>query len=121
MSATRRSVLQVAGTTTAAVAVGGLGMTSSHAWGPRRARARFAGDPGRGRLYYGASTDRSLHVWERSLGRRVSVHRTFHRPDGSLSLIKAVRTDLQMGRLPHVSTKCPGSWKPWPMAGTTPG
>jgi hypothetical protein len=39
------------------------------------------------------------------------MHRTFHRPDGSQSLIKAVHADLRARRLPHVSTKCPGSWE----------
>ena len=46
------------------------------------------------------------------MGQRLSLHRTFHRPDGTGSLVKAVAADLRMGRMPHVSSPSAlGSWE----------
>lgn len=111
MEVSRRALLRAgvggAGSALASTPVG----RAVGALGSPQPKARFAGDPGPGRLYYGASTDLDLAAWETSLGRTLSVHRTFHRADTPRRLFRAVRSDHANGRLPHVSTKCPGSWE----------
>jgi hypothetical protein len=74
--------------------------------------ARFPGDPGRGKLYYGAAIDPSLS-WadlERRLGGHLTTRRSYflaHELDG---MVRKVRQDHQARRLPIVSTKVPGTW-----------
>ena len=74
------------------------------------AAPRFPGDPGPKRLYYGAATDLDLLAWERRLGQRLSLRRSFHRPSAPQALVDMVGVDLRYNRLPHPSTKCPGTW-----------
>lgn len=75
---------------------------------------RFPGDPGQGRLYYGASVPygQSVTGWERRLGSTLSVHRSYFTPDHNetLELIRQCRNDVSHGRLSHVSIKPPGTW-----------
>lgn len=73
--------------------------------------ARFSGDPGPGRLYYGASLAKDLATWERELPRRLTVHRTYFKSWESDRLISVVKSGLQYGRLPHPSIKPPGTWR----------
>ena len=108
MTMARRTLLQAVG---AAATAAVMPVASGQVTLRPRSRPRFAGDPGRGRLFYGAATDQNVAAWERSMGQRLSLHRTFHRPDGSGSLVKTVKADLRLGRMPHVSSKCPGSWE----------
>jgi hypothetical protein len=75
----------------------------------------FYGQPSAGSLYYGASFphDRSLTAWEHRLGNRLALNRSFFSPDHNetFQLVHRCRDDLEHGRLPHVSTKVPGTWR----------
>ncbi|WP_182523398.1 hypothetical protein [Nocardioides dongkuii] len=75
----------------------------------------WAGEPPPGTLYLGASLPygRPLRAWERELGSTLSVHRSYFRPDPNetAQLVWRCRDDLAHQRLPHVSTKPPGSWR----------
>ncbi|CAN5642326.1 hypothetical protein BH18ACT3_BH18ACT3_26970 [soil metagenome] len=79
---------------------------------PSLAVGRFAGDPGAGRLHYGAVYDwrKSLPDWERRLGRHIGVNRTYFGSASVDSVVKRVRDDSLKGRLPHVSIKVPTTW-----------
>lgn len=79
---------------------------------PPGTAGRFAGDPGRGHLYYGASVMYSLSLpdLERNLGGTLTVRRSYFLPHQMDSLISRVAADHSMGRLPLVSTKVPGTW-----------
>ncbi len=74
--------------------------------------ARFAGDPGSGKLYYGASVVASygLDTLESRLGHRVGVHRGYFVPNSQKGLLQQVKDDHAKGRLPSVSTKVPDTW-----------
>ncbi len=72
---------------------------------------RFPGDPGVSRLYYGAKVYDPLMPWESRLGRRLSVHRSFYQAYQMDLLVGQARRDLRHGRLPHVSTKPPSTWR----------
>jgi len=75
-------------------------------------KKRFPGDPGRGRLYYGASTPWDVDQWERKLGRRLSMHRMYFQARNVNGLVERSREDIRRGRLPHVSTKVPNDdWR----------
>jgi len=82
---------------------------------PATAAPTFAGRPGPGRLYYGASYPygHSLPAWEKRLGARLSLHRSYFTPDPNETeqLVRQCRADLDRGRLPHVSTKPPTTWR----------
>jgi hypothetical protein len=110
MTVSRRSFLACLGAAGAMGVLGGLPETSLAAPGPGR---RFPGDPGRGRLYYGAtvSYDKSLTEWESRLGRRLSSHRHFHSPDEIGELARDCADDLRLGRMPHASIKLPATWQ----------
>lgn len=69
---------------------------------------RFPGDPGRGRMYYGASTEQDVSVWESRMGQRLALHRTYYKANQVDRMVKVARADLSARRLPHVSTKLPG-------------
>lgn len=88
--------------------------TDPHAPAPVPA-PRFAGDPPPGHLYYGASlpASRSLTQWEDQLGARLSLHRSYFKPDDNetTQLLAQCRDDIAHGRLPHVSTKPTWSWR----------
>lgn len=74
----------------------------------------FPSQPPSGHLYYGASlpADRSVEAWETRLGSTLALHRSYFTPDANetAQLVEQCRDDLANGRLPHVSTKTPGSW-----------
>src|SRR5690242_13451030 len=74
--------------------------------------ARFPGDPGRGRLYYGVSMmpDQSLPELEMEMGHRLTVHRSYFGPDEIGALVAQAHIDHRYHRLPLVSTKLPTSW-----------
>jgi hypothetical protein len=79
------------------------------------ATPRFPGDPGRGKLYYGASVPRGLSVtnWEAELGSTLAVHRSYFTPDHNevAQLMDQCRDDIGHGRLPHVSIKPTWTWQ----------
>lgn len=74
--------------------------------------ARFPGDPGDGRLYYGAAVMASLSIddLEAAIGGILTVRRSYYLADGVSGLIARVREDHDAGRFPLVSTKLPGTW-----------
>lgn len=75
----------------------------------------FSWQPPPGSVYYGASLPygRSIAAWERELGARVGVHRSYFRqdPQDASQLVGQCRRDLAADRLPHVSIKVPGTWR----------
>ena len=58
---------------------------------------------------FGSNTDPAR--WERRLGRRLGVHRTYYAPDKVPQAIAAVEDDLRDGRMPWISFKLPYSWR----------
>lgn len=74
----------------------------------------FAGHPSPGHLYYGASlpSHRSLSAWERTLGQPLALNRSYFSPERNeaTALAAQCNDDLSNGRLPHVSSKAPGTW-----------
>lgn len=103
----RRQLLSGAvatGAATALVRPGGL------SWAAGR---RFHGDPGPGRLHYGSSYPwyRSMPAWEGALGRHIGVRRSYFTGRQVDALVQRSRRDLAAGRLPHVSTQAPGTWR----------
>jgi hypothetical protein len=86
---------------------------------PRRLResavatgTRFPGDPGQGRLFYGASVmpGLSLSDLEDSLDHRLTLRRTYFNAAQVDALVAQAVEDHDAARLPVVSTKLPGSW-----------
>jgi hypothetical protein len=75
----------------------------------------FTGQPPPGHVYYGASlpAHRSLSQWEATLGSTLAVNRSYFTPDvdETAQLVRQCQDDLLHQRLPHVSTKVPGTWK----------
>lgn len=82
---------------------------------PGRSRPSSPVQPAPGHLYYGAAIPyhRSLRGWERRLGHRLAVNRSFFTPDDAetAQLVQRCRDDLVHGRLPHVSIKPRGTWQ----------
>jgi hypothetical protein len=87
--------------------------------GPRRLResavatgTRFPGDPGTGRLFYGANVmpGLSLSALEDSLDHRLTLQRSYFNATQVDALVSQVTEDHAAARLPVVSTKLPGSW-----------
>jgi hypothetical protein len=82
---------------------------------PTPRNSAFAGSPPPGDLYYGASlpAGRSLPTWEAALGSTLALHRSYFTPDANetAQLVQQCRDDLAHHRLPHVSTKVPGTWR----------
>ncbi len=76
------------------------------------ATARFAGDPGNGKVFYGASVVASygLSTLESKLGHRLGCHRGYFVPNSQKGLLQQVKDDHAKGRLPIVSTKVPDTW-----------
>lgn len=76
---------------------------------------RFPGDPGPGKLYYGASVPHGLSVtdWETELGSTLAVHRSYFTPDHNevAQLMDQCRDDIEQDRLPHVSIKPTWTWR----------
>ena len=79
---------------------------------PRPAEPVFFGQPPPGELYFGASVPhyRSLLEFESDLGARLALNRSYFDPTENGELVVRARTDLRMGRLPHVSIKPSGTW-----------
>jgi hypothetical protein len=73
---------------------------------------RFSGDPGPGRLFYGANVmpGLSLSGLEESLDHRLTLNRNYFNAAQVDDLVRQVMEDHAAGRLPVVSTKLPGSW-----------
>src|SRR6478735_7102329 len=75
----------------------------------------FAGQPLPGNLYYGASlpADRSLDAWEATLGTTLALNRSYFTPDAdeTAQMVRQCQDDHAHNRLPHISTKVPGTWK----------
>lgn len=92
----------------------------SHAYvpsvlGPRGSNgssARFAGDPGQGKLYYGASVLNTamLDQLESKAGRHLTVRRTYFQAGNIAGLLRRARDDHSVGRMPLVSIKPPSDW-----------
>jgi hypothetical protein len=57
---------------------------------------------------YGANTDPT--AWERSMGHRLGVHRTYWGSDGVGAAVEQARRDIGEGRLPWLSFKLPYAW-----------
>lgn len=57
---------------------------------------------------YGANTDPT--AWERSMGHRLGVHRTYWGSDGVGAGVDQARRDIGEGRLPWLSFKLPHPW-----------
>ncbi|MGZ6736077.1 MAG: hypothetical protein ACXVEK_05955 [Nocardioides sp.] len=89
------------------------GRPTAPATGPARPPA-FAGQPPPGELYFGASLPdvRSLSAWEHTLGTPLALNRSYFTPDSTeaAEVAQRCRDDLDHHRLPHVSTKTPGTW-----------
>jgi hypothetical protein len=91
---------------------------------PSAPAREFPGRPPAGRLYYGASlpADRSLVEWERALGTRLALHRSYFTPEPgeSARMLLQCHDDLARGRLPHVSMKPPVTWAEVAAGGSDP-
>jgi hypothetical protein len=73
---------------------------------------RFPGDPGPGRLFYGASVmpGLSLPDLEQALDHRLTLKRSYFDADQVDDLVQQATDDHDAARLPVVSTKLPGTW-----------
>jgi hypothetical protein len=73
---------------------------------------RFPGDPGPGRLFYGANVMPGLSVsaLEEALDHRLTLQRSFFNATQVDALVQQVAEDHAAARLPVVSTKLPGTW-----------
>jgi hypothetical protein len=78
-----------------------------------RAKKRFAGDPGVGRVYYGSviSPERSIESFESAVGHRLGTHRNYHQASQVRQLIARARSDVAARRFSVLSIKPPGSWR----------
>lgn len=95
-----------------AIVVPGLILPADAEESLKKPKKRFPGDPGRGRLYYGAAKEHGIAGWERRMGHRLSMRRVYFRPENSHAIGRRVRADLNKGRFPHISTKVPNSdWR----------
>lgn len=77
------------------------------------AEPRFPGDPGDGRVYYGAFLPwpQSLSAWEDGvLGRTVSTHRGYFQAGDPAGVVGTAREDHARSRLPMLSIRPPGDW-----------
>jgi hypothetical protein len=113
MTITRRRLLASMGVAGAATLFGGAPATALRPGRRVSTAARFAGDPGLGRLYYGCSMPyyKDLAAWEDWLGRPLAAHRHYHEADETVRLQNKASADLTVGRLPLASTKSPGTWE----------
>lgn len=115
MEMSRRDLIRVSATgaaATSALIVPGLIVPSDAAEPLKRPRKRFPGDPGRGRIYYGAAKPEGIPQWERSMGARLSLHRNYFKPQNSHAMARRARQDIRKGRFPYFSTKVPNSdWR----------
>lgn len=107
----RTSAVGAAGATSALV-VPGLIVPADAAEDLKKPKKRFPGDPGRGRIYYGAAKEERLPAWERRMGARLSMHRMYFKPSNLRGMARRAHVDVRKGRLPHISTKVPNDdWR----------
>ena len=105
----RRSVL-LGAAATGALALGGAPAFAAQAFGGQDP-GRFPGDPGKHRLYYGENREGGDPIArEEYCDHRVGVYRSYWQPSQISSMIAVCNRDLDIGRLPFVSTKVPGTW-----------
>src|SRR4051812_43668119 len=73
---------------------------------------RFPGDPGPGRLFYGASVmpGLSLSALEHALDHHLTLQRSYFDATQTDLLVRQAAEDHASSRLPVVSTKLPGTW-----------
>src|SRR6476659_7478497 len=109
MDLSRRSLL---GAGLAAVGGAALEAPAESAFALASGSARFRGDPGKGKLYYGAAIDPSLSwtALERRLRGHLTTRRTSYLAHELDAMVRHVRADHHARRLPIVSTKVPGTW-----------
>jgi hypothetical protein len=113
-------MLTYLGATCAAAQLGGAPALTPSAAAATRARARtslapatrFPGDPGTGRVYYGATVPyyQDLAAWETWLGRPLASHRHYHDASEIAELVSTVTDDLDNTRMSHASIKPAGTW-----------
>lgn len=75
-------------------------------------RPRFPGDPGRGRLYFGAALDpdEDIAAFEARAG-HLGSQRIFARPDQTAELLAQAGAAVSARRFPILSIKPPSSWR----------
>lgn len=73
---------------------------------------RFLGDPGVGRIYYGASTlsDQMFAQLESTAGKNLTCRRNYFQQQNVAGLVRRVESDHSAGQMPIVSIKPPGPW-----------
>ena len=116
MQFTRRDLLRTgvasAAGVTSGLVVPGLILPAESAQVLLRAPKRFPGDPGPGRIYYGASKPAGIPRWERKMGARLSLHRMYFQPRNTDGMARRVKATIGQGRMPYVSTKVPNNdWR----------
>ena len=79
----------------------------------KRPKKRFPGDPGRGRIYYGAAKPErhpALGTADGCAGCRCTAY--YFKPQNSHAMARRARADIRKGRMPYISTKVPNSdWR----------
>ncbi len=112
---TRRATLRAAvggGTLSALGLTGCTGEPAAPSPSEAPMAARFPGDPGPGRLYFGASLAIDEPAASRTDlgGTAMSMVRRFYRPHQTELMLALTRTDVASGIVPFVSFKVPGTW-----------
>ena len=117
MPFSRRQMLTYMGATGAAAMLGGAQSLTQAAAAATRPRAfasaaRVPGDPGSGRVYYGATVPyyQDLAAWEAWLGRPLASHRSYHDSGEVAKRVPTASHDITNTRLPHPSIKPAGTW-----------
>lgn len=106
----RRSVL-IGAAATGALALSGSPAQANQALRAQPRAARFPGDPGKHRLYYGENVDGGdPAAREAYYNHRVGVYRSYWQASQTASMIAVCNRDIQAGRLPFISTKLPATW-----------
>ncbi|MGD9957842.1 hypothetical protein [Nocardioides sp.] len=110
MDVSRRRLLELPVGLAAAGLVAGTATGTAPAVAAAR---RFPGDPGVGRVLYGARVRDGIGIraWERRLGHRLGSQRAFFQPSRIDALVARARGNVNRGRLPVLSIKPPGSWQ----------
>ena len=74
---------------------------------------RFPGDPGVGKVLYGARVRDGVSIrgWERKLHHRLGTQRTYYQASRVDAMVARARGNVNRGRLPVLSIKPPGSWQ----------
>jgi hypothetical protein len=116
MEMSRRDLIRVgaagAAGATSALAIPGLIVPADAGDSLKMPNKRFPGDPGPGRIYYGAAKPYGIPRWERRMNARLSMHRMYFQPRNTEGMARRARADIRKGRLPHISTKVPNNdWR----------